>query len=74
MNGSECTKEIRRLEKENIITERMFIIAVTANARAEQVQSAMDCGVVSHDHLSRNEVLVAHHASGRCCLQAIQGL
>lgn len=47
MDGLECTKEIRRLEREDGAKDRVPIIAVTANARKEQVEEALDNGAVS---------------------------
>ncbi|KAF8603037.1 hypothetical protein BDV93DRAFT_607104 [Ceratobasidium sp. AG-I] len=45
MDGFAATKEIRRLEAVGPLSTRHFIIAVTGNARSEQVQSAWDSGV-----------------------------
>ena len=47
MDGLTCTKRIREMEKEGKLTGHVPIIAVTANARAEQVQTALDAGMVS---------------------------
>ena len=45
MDGLTCTRKIRELEKEGRLTGHVPIIAVTANARAEQVQTALDAGM-----------------------------
>ncbi|GAB1310032.1 Histidine protein kinase NIK1 [Madurella fahalii] len=45
MDGMSCTREIRRLEQEGLITRHIPIIAVTAYARPEQVESAKAAGV-----------------------------
>ncbi|KAK5131794.1 hypothetical protein LTR08_000549 [Meristemomyces frigidus] len=45
MDGLTCTRKIRELEKEGKLTGHLPIIAVTANARAEQVQTALDAGM-----------------------------
>ncbi|KAH6651161.1 hypothetical protein F5144DRAFT_480235 [Chaetomium tenue] len=45
MDGISCTREIRRLEAEGIITHHIPIIAVTAYARPEQVENAKAAGV-----------------------------
>lgn len=45
MDGMSCTREIRRLEGEGIITHHIPIIAVTAYARPEQVEDAKAAGV-----------------------------
>lgn len=47
MDGLTCTRKIRELEKEGKLTCHVPIIAVTANARAEQVQDAIAAGMVS---------------------------
>lgn len=47
MDGLTCTKEIRRLEKEGKFSRHIPIIAVTANARGEQIKTAMEAGMVS---------------------------
>lgn len=48
MDGLTCTRKIRELEKEGNLTCHVPIIAVTANARPEQVQDAIAAGMVSH--------------------------
>ncbi|KAK3355665.1 putative histidine kinase group protein [Neurospora tetraspora] len=45
MDGMSCTREIRRLENAGVITRHIPIIAVTAYARPEQVESARAAGV-----------------------------
>ncbi|GAB7364698.1 hypothetical protein MBLNU230_g5499t1 [Neophaeotheca triangularis] len=45
MDGLTCTRRIRELEKEGRLTGHIPIIAVTANARAEQIQTALDAGM-----------------------------
>ncbi|KAK4129215.1 hypothetical protein N657DRAFT_561079 [Parathielavia appendiculata] len=45
MDGISCTREIRRLEKEGVITQHIPIVAVTAYARPEQVEHAKAAGV-----------------------------
>lgn len=46
MDGLTCTREIRRLEKSGLLVDRLTIIAITANARAEQVATALAAGMV----------------------------
>lgn len=46
MNGYEATKAIRRLEREDALT--VPIIAMTANAFAEDVREALDAGMNAH--------------------------
>nr|POE94266.1 hybrid signal transduction histidine kinase k [Quercus suber]POF04895.1 hybrid signal transduction histidine kinase k [Quercus suber] len=47
MNGLECCKRIRELERRGQITRRMTIIAITANVRKEQLDQAMQAGMDS---------------------------
>ncbi len=47
MDGMSCTRKIRRLESEGVITRHIPIIAVTAYARPEQIDNAKAAGVVS---------------------------
>ncbi|SMQ51115.1 unnamed protein product [Zymoseptoria tritici ST99CH_3D7] len=44
MGGLECTSRIREMEMKGEIQGRVSLIAVTANARAEQQKQAMDVG------------------------------
>ena len=46
MDGLTCTKEIRKLEERGEVISHVPIIAVTANARSEQIDTAMDVGMV----------------------------
>jgi CheY-like chemotaxis protein len=45
MDGLTCTKMIRQLEREGKIRGHVPIIAVTANARQEQIQTALEAGM-----------------------------
>ena len=47
MDGLTCTRKIRELEQEGMLTGHVPIIAVTANARPEQVDTALGAGMVS---------------------------
>jgi CheY-like chemotaxis protein len=47
MDGLTCSREIRALQKDGKVTRHIQIIATTANARDEQIQSALASGVVS---------------------------
>lgn len=47
MDGLTCARKIRELEKVGQIVRHVPIIAVTANARLEQIQKALDAGMVS---------------------------
>lgn len=44
MDGWTCAREIRRWQREGRVVEHVPIIAVTANARPEQIASAMEAG------------------------------
>jgi PAS domain S-box-containing protein len=47
MDGITCAKRIRDLEADGTIVKHVPIIAVTANARAEQIDMALNAGIVS---------------------------
>jgi PAS domain S-box-containing protein len=51
MDGLTATKEIRRLQAEGLIKGHVPIIAVSANARSEQISKATAAGIVSTDNL-----------------------
>lgn len=46
MDGLTCTRKIREFEKEGRFNCHVPVIAVTANARSEQIQTALDAGMV----------------------------
>ena len=54
MDGLTCTKEIRTLEVKGDVTSHVPIIAVTANARSEQIDNAMEGGMVCLFHILCN--------------------
>ncbi|GAM86488.1 hypothetical protein ANO11243_045020 [Dothideomycetidae sp. 11243] len=45
MDGLTCAAEIRRLQRDGLIEGHLPIIAVSANARVEQVNQAISCGM-----------------------------
>ena len=47
MDGLTCTKEIRKLEAKGDVVAHVPIVAVTANARSEQIDTALNVGMVS---------------------------
>ena len=47
MDGLTCTRRIRQLEEEGSLMKHFDIIAVTANARKEQIDSTLAAGMVS---------------------------
>lgn len=48
MDGMTCARRIRELEREGTIVKHIPIIAVTAYARPEQIESAKAAGIVSY--------------------------
>ena len=75
LDGLACTKEIRRLEETGDVTSHVPIIAVTANARSEQIDTAMDVGMVSHTTIHPHQILlmtlVLMRNVGRRCIQTL---
>ena len=55
MDGLTCTKEIRKLEENGEVISHVPIIAVTANARSEQIDTAMDIGMVRFTYQLNDE-------------------
>lgn len=47
MDGLTCTRKIREFEREGKFVRHVPVIAVTANARSEQIETAMSAGMVS---------------------------
>lgn len=47
MDGLSATRKMRQWEAEGVLTRHLKVIATTANAREEQVQMALQAGVVS---------------------------
>lgn len=47
MDGLTCTRRIRELQREGCVMRHVPIIAVSANARIEQIDSALEAGMVS---------------------------
>lgn len=47
MDGLTCTRMIRDYEADGTIVKHVPIIAVTANARLEQIETALAAGMVS---------------------------
>jgi signal transduction histidine kinase len=50
MDGLTCSREIRALQESGQITRHVQIIAITANAREEQIQNAYKSGMVCSQH------------------------
>jgi CheY-like chemotaxis protein len=51
MDGLTCTKKIRELERQGTLLRRLNVVAITANARAEQIMVIREAGVVRHTRL-----------------------
>lgn len=45
MSGLECIRHIREMEKKGTLTSHIPTIAVTANARSEQIANALGHGM-----------------------------
>ncbi|KAL8750928.1 MAG: hypothetical protein Q9199_006759 [Rusavskia elegans] len=56
MDGISCARKIRELQREGTITQHIPLIAVTANARKEQIESTMEAGMVRPNGLSSKEL------------------
>lgn len=56
MDGVSCARKIRELQREGTITHHIPLIAVTANARKEQIESTMEAGMVRSSALSSKEL------------------
>jgi PAS domain S-box-containing protein len=58
MDGLTCAKKIRELEEDGTIVRHVPIIAVTANARIEQVETALAAGMVSFSQPTHGQKLM----------------
>lgn len=56
MDGLACTKAIREMEKDGKVIAHVPILGVTANARSEQIDTALEIGMVSGTISSRNRL------------------
>jgi CheY-like chemotaxis protein len=67
MDGLTCVRRIREMEAEGELSVRIPVIAVTANARGEQIAAAKDSGMVSSEFvlLSWTSSLVVLMIAGR---------
>ncbi|KAJ4351033.1 hypothetical protein N0V95_004204 [Ascochyta clinopodiicola] len=45
MDGLTCVANIRKLQEQGVVTEHVPVIAVTANVRSEQVETALQAGM-----------------------------
>ena len=44
MDGKTCVRRVRQLQQEDLLTDNIPMIAITGNARAEQVEDMKQCG------------------------------
>lgn len=69
MDGLTCVRRIREMEADGTIIRHVPIIAVTANARSEQIAEAMNAGMVSCFLLL--SLLLRHHSQCCCCFDEL---
>lgn len=55
MDGLQCTSHIRTWEKDGLLRGHVPIIAVTANARTEQIATLLEAGMVGDIIYLRDE-------------------
>jgi len=58
MDGLTCTRKIRELQKTKSLVKHVPVIAVTANAREEQIATTREAGVVSSAYPSQKSMLI----------------
>ncbi|ESZ92001.1 putative histidine kinase M2QJp [Sclerotinia borealis F-4128] len=81
MDGTTCVKQIRKWEAEGSIAGHVPIIAVTANARKDQIMSTIDAGMDDvttkpyriQDMLKQIERLVRQHSDGGIDTPSLNG-
>jgi CheY-like chemotaxis protein len=69
MDGLTCTRRIRELQTSKSLVKHVPVIAVTANAREEQIAITREAGVVSPSSPSRE--FSANDKAGRCHVKAV---
>jgi CheY-like chemotaxis protein len=67
MNGLTCVRRIREMQREGQLLGYISIIAITANARSEQIATALNQGTVSHNVLS-TYIIFSKFSSGEFCM------
>jgi PAS domain S-box-containing protein len=74
MDGLTAMQEIRKRQKVNKLPEQLPIIAVTANVRQEQIDTALEAGAVSANSLAIGiNPMSANLGLGSCHAKTIQG-
>ena len=71
MDGLTCTKEIRKYEAKGDVVSHIPIIAVTANARSEQIDTAIDAGMVRFSDMYYQMDYLLTVTTGRRRLQTL---
>ena len=66
MDGLTCTRKIREFEREGKFVRHVPVIAVTANARNEQIETAMSAGMVSRTRNRSSTLSLLIIFAGRC--------
>ena len=60
MDGLTCARRIRELQGQGTLIRHLPLIAVTANARMEQIETSMATGMVSCSPFSLCQKIIAH--------------
>ena len=68
MDGLQCTRRIREWEKGGLLRKHVPIIAVTANARNEQIAALLAAGMVSFSSSEFYWKLATNYLLGRRCV------
>jgi CheY-like chemotaxis protein len=71
MDGLTCTRTIRELQRSKSLVRHVPVIAVTANAREEQILTTREAGVVSPFSFILVRDLMPITDSGRCHVKAV---
>jgi len=72
MDGFDCVKTIRKLQLDGTIAKHIPVIAVTGNAREEQIAAAKAAGMVGHSNVVAGFVPAANYRTGRSRSKTIQ--
>jgi len=67
MNGLTCVRRIREMQREGQLLGCISIIAITANARSEQIATVLNQGMVSHNVPSAY-ISLSKSSSGEFCM------
>jgi CheY-like chemotaxis protein len=67
MNGLTCVRCIREIQCEGQLLGYISIIAITANARSEQIATALNQGMASHN-VPSTYISFSKFSSGEFCM------